>query len=314
MKCSICNSDNTTPLHSLYDDRYGYHGLFNSVKCLSCHHVIIEETFSSDSLESLYSVNYPRSLFDVENYRPLEKVVGFKAWLNGAYNSPYQWVPEKVRILDIGCGFGQSLGYHRDRGCDVYGVEADKNILRVAEKHDFKVHVGIFNPHIYEDEYFDYITMEQVIEHFDDPVKILKGIRKILKPGGVVLISTPNSNGWGAKLFGQKWINWHAPYHLNLFSIKSLKVAVDKSGFTLDYCRTITNSDWLLYQWLHLITFPKMGKTSSFWSIGQPKSLLQKILSKLVDILHMTKLNHLVTRFFDSLGIGDNIFVILKKL
>jgi hypothetical protein len=48
----------------------------------------------------------------------------------------------------------------------------------------------------------------------------------------MVIIGTPNANGWGARVFGRYWINWHAPYHLHFFN------AID------GYCRAARDCPW----------------------------------------------------------------------
>jgi 2-polyprenyl-3-methyl-5-hydroxy-6-metoxy-1,4-benzoquinol methylase len=263
-KCPVC-SNAVRHYKTLFDDRYGYPGLFQLTRCDHCGHMSLQTTFSPGSLTRLYTDYYTRSAIRLEDYHPHKEVSGFRAWLNGERCSAYAWVPENVRVIDIGCGFGETLGYHKERGCEVYGVEADENIRRVAERYGFKVHVGLFDPDLYEPGSFDYVTMDQVIEHMSNPVEALRGVARVLKPGGVAILSTPNANGWGARLFGRYWINWHAPYHLHHFSGKSMAMAAEQAGMALEQVRIITSSEWLFYQWIHLVTFPKMGVPSSFW-------------------------------------------------
>lgn len=314
MNCPICNSIKTELIYELYDDRYGYKGHFTLLKCTSCSHKFIDYHFTSTELGDLYSNYYPRSNMKVENYSELKYEKNFKSWFNGEARSAYTYVPKNVRVLDIGCGFGQSLGYHQNRGCDVYGVEADENIRRVADKFGFNVKVGLFDSDDYEHDFFDYVTMDQVIEHITKPLDVLTGINSILKPNGTCILSTPNSNGWGAKIFGKKWINWHAPYHLQHFSKKSIKIIAKKACFEIESIKTITSSEWLYYQWIHVAIFPKAGEKSMFWDGKTQKSQIkQKIILKLLAILHKTKFNHILTRFFDAIGIGDNYIIILKK-
>jgi len=299
---------------SLYDDRYGYPGEFVLRKCTGCGHRFLEHEFSRNLLNNLYTLYYPRSSFSLEQFRPRKEVKGFRAWLNGSRRSAYCWVPPKVRVLDIGCGFGESLAYHAARGCEAYGVEVDENIKRVAERFGFKVHVGPFAPEVYRPDFFDYVTMDQVLEHVVDPVETLRGVEQILRPGGKVIISTPNSNGWGAYLFGRRWINWHAPYHLHHFSVQSMKLAAEKAGLAVAQVRTITMSEWLLYQWIHVMLFPKPGELSSFWSPEKSKAALDRIWIKAMTLIHHSKINHLITRMFDQFGIGDNrLFSLIKK-
>jgi 2-polyprenyl-3-methyl-5-hydroxy-6-metoxy-1,4-benzoquinol methylase len=313
MGCKICHNEVVLD-RKLYDDRYGYQDFFDIFKCNSCGHKFINAEFASTQLVELYTDYYPRSTFDVTNYKPAQGAHGFSAWLNGVARSAYCWVPENVRVLDIGCGFGETLGYHKARGCDVYGVEADENIRRVAGKFGFNVHVGLFDPSLYESGFFDYVTMDQVIEHVTDPVKTMKGVAAVLKTGGYAILSTPNSNGWGTKVFGKKWLNWHAPYHLQHFSVESMKIAAGMAGLTVEKYRTITSSEWLYYQWLHLLTYPRMGEPSAFWSHSKGVTKSRILFMTLVGLIHKTKINHIVTRFFDALGLGDNYLFFLKKI
>ena len=251
---------------------------------------------------------------DIESYKPHSERGGYSAWFNGLKSSAFRWVPKNIRVLDIGCGFGQSLGYHLARGCDVYGVEADENIRRVISKFGFKVHVGLFDDGNYEANSFDYVTMDQVVEHVTNPVSTLKGVARILKPGGTAILSTPNAQGWGAKVFGKGWINWHTPYHLQFFSKRSIELAAKQAGLILVEVKTITNSEWLFYQWIHLVMYPKLSEPSSFWSPDKGRlTVSQKFSIKVLSLIHRTKINHLLTRFFDGLGYGDNFVFVLKK-
>lgn len=312
--CPVCRlTTHLKILKKLFDDRYGYKGKFPLLRCNNCGHKFLQVTFSSEQISTLYSQYYPRSSLKVETYRPHEESRGINAWLNGVRKSAYCWVPPNVRVLDIGCGFGETLAYHKKRGCDVYGVETDENIRRIAEKFGFNVHVGLFDPAVYEPAFFDYVTMDQVIEHVTDPIATLKGIAKILKPGGMAILSTPNPNGWGARIFGRKWINWHVPYHLQHFSPKSLEIAAKKAGLVIKRCVTITSSQWLYYQWLHLVTYPHIGKPSPFWSPKTDMVFWQKVAVKITSLVHSTKINHIITRVFDALEVGDNLIFVLKK-
>lgn len=310
--CRICGG-NIDFKSRLYDDRYGYPGLFDLYKCSACEHGFINCDFDAVQLAELYTDYYPRSTYDVTKYKPAEGAHGFSAWLNGVTRSAYCWVPEKVRVLDIGCGFGETLSYHKARGCDVYGVEVDENIRRYADIYGFNVQVGLFNPEQYEEDFFDYVTLDQVIEHVTDPVGTLRGVGRILKPGGVAILSTPNSNGWGAKVFRNRWINFHAPYHLHHFSDKSMHIIADNAGLEIEWIKTLTSSDWLHHQWNHALIFPRMGEPSPYWSPKVKRGFKVKLTLAFLSVLHRTKINHLITRLCDTLGIGDNYLFFMRK-
>lgn len=313
MNCPICHSLSIRSIGERYDDRYGFPGYFSLLTCIECEHQFLNASFTANQLKSLYSQYYPRTSFKSEDHRPHQEEKGLKAWLDGLNSSAFRWIPPNVRILDIGCGFGEALGYHKARGCEVYGVEADANIIRVAEKFGYNVEVGLFDADRYIPNSFDYVTLDQVFEHVQNQAEVLRGIAKILKPGGWVILSLPNAEGWGAKLFGRKWINWHAPYHLHFFSIKSMQLTAEKAGLVLEETKTLTASAWLHFQWIHLLTCPLEGIPSSFWASNGRNGFAKKIIIKIFSILHYFKINCLITRLFDALGMGDNRLYFLRK-
>lgn len=310
-RCPVCGSADTVVQRVLFDDRYGYPGYFRLFECTNCSHGFLENDFDAAELGNLYSNFYPRRSLRLEDHVPHRERSGFWAWLDGEQRSAFRWVPPGVRVLDIGCGFGESLGYHRARGCDAYGVEADSNIQRVAERFGYNVHVGLFDPSNYDPESFDYVTMDQVIEHVTDPIATLSDVKRVLKPGGRLVLSTPNFQGWGPRVFGDRWIHWHAPYHLQLFTRKSMAAVAAATGFRLDVARTITTSEWLGFQWSHLLESPRMGQPSEYWGSGNPSG--PRRLRQFLWYAHQLKLDHLITRTFDALRLGDGYVFVLTR-
>lgn len=313
-KCPICHNGSSRVRRTIYDDRYGYKGQFHLLQCSSCGHLFLDATFTADELNELYTYFYPRSQFNLTDFRPLKVTRGIRSWLEGMHAHPFFWIPPKVKILDIGCGFGESLAYHKDRGCEAHGVEVDENILRVAEKYGLLAKCGLFSPENYQKQYFDYVTMEQVIEHVSDPVHTLRDILTVLKPEGTVIFSSPNPYSWASCIFGKKWLNWHTPYHLHLFSKKSICLAAEKAGFTFCKIQTLTPSIWIYFQLIHFLTWPRHGIPSSFWV---PNLKLQwpariKFFNAILWLLYRHRIFHVFTRFFDGIGIGDNYVVVLK--
>lgn len=298
---------------TLFDDRYGYPNCFSLRHCQVCGHRALDAQMTEQQLSDLYTNYYPRSSFDVARWSPPTETSSRRSWWRGLKSSAYRWVPRDVSVLDIGCGFGESLGYHRNRGCDAHGVEADRNILRVAERHGLNVKVGLFDASAYTSASFDVVTLDQVIEHLSDPLPVLRGIHTVLKPNGVLVVSTPNAGGWGARFFRHRWVHWHAPYHQQFFSTQSINEAARKAGFVVEKKQTVTNSAWLDFQWQHLIGFPTPGKPSMIWSAGSPRTLAQRVSLRLLRWIDRSGLNALITRVFDALELGDNTVFVLRK-
>jgi SAM-dependent methyltransferase len=193
-------------------------------------------------------------------------------------------------------------------------VEADENVLRVAEQFGLNITIGVFDPAAYEADYFDYVTLDQVLEHMTDPCAVLFDIKRVLRSGGRVIISAPNADGWGARLFRRRWINWHAPYHLHHFSRQSLLLAAKQAGLVLERIETITASEWLHYQWAHLATYPESGVPSVYWTPTAEQSRTVRIVLKGLLLLRRTGANHIITRLFDLFHLGDNCLYSLRKL
>ena len=140
------------------------------------------------------------------------------------------------------------------------------------------------------------------------------GISQVLKPGGTAIFSTPYSYSLPARIFGRTWMNWHTPYHLQHFSHASFRLACEKAGLELLKTRSITHSEWLRYQWLHSLRYPRIGQPSLFWAPREGNGLsFGNIRVRALNLMHRMKINHLLTRLFDLLGKGDNALYFVRK-
>jgi SAM-dependent methyltransferase len=141
---------------------------------------------------------------------------------------------EGGRLLDIGCGQGTFLTEMREAGWDVQGIEPDPNAAAVARANG----VPVVNEPLEEAPLtpasFDAVTMNHVIEHFHDPIEALRIAHRLLKPGGILWIATPNLASRGHALFGRDWIGLDPPRHLVLFTRSSLRCAVAATGFEFE--------------------------------------------------------------------------------
>jgi 2-polyprenyl-3-methyl-5-hydroxy-6-metoxy-1,4-benzoquinol methylase len=311
--CPACGAVTTVRFRRIYDDRYGYPGYFQMNGCRACGHLHVGQAFEPRHLTRLYSQFYPRARMTLEDFVPFAETSGLRSWWNGDRASAFRWVPRHVRVLDIGCGFGQTLEYHQRRGCEVYGVEADENIRRVAERFGFKVHVGLFDPTLYEPGYFDYVTLDQVVEHSTDPLSLLKGVARVLKPGGTVIASTPNPASLTARILGKYWLHWHVPYHLQFYTTRSMSALAAKAGLELERTCTATSSEWLYYQELHFFAFPYPGVRSGFWAPDPERRFFERKIHRILSFLHRMRFNHAASRVLDALGVGDNRLYFLRK-
>lgn len=312
MTCPICSAEQVFLVQTLYDDRYGYPGRFELFHCRECGHSFLRNEFGQEDLVKLYTQYYPRREYD-STQQQLQRNGPLRAWWHGERRSAFRWVDRPGRVLDIGCGAGQSLAYLRAKGCEVRGVEADEESRAFAVEQGFEIDAGTFNPQVYEPEEFDYVTMDQVIEHMIDPIDALRGVASILKPGGKLIMSTPNASGWGRVVFGARWINWHAPYHLNFFSRDSMRRACNEVGLQVERVAVVTPATWLAYQWRHILSYPDEGEASIFWQGGKSWRFRRRLAEYGLRKSHSLGVDHIITRFFDLVGVGDNVVFVVSK-
>lgn len=96
-------------------------------------------------------------------------------------------------VLDAGCGTGWFSKGAADRGAKVTSMDLGENLLeQVAKKCDSKRVVGSILEMPFEKDQFDYVVSSEVIEHTPDPYQAFNEIYRVLKPGGTMVLSTPN--------------------------------------------------------------------------------------------------------------------------
>ena len=91
-----------------------------------------------------------------------------------------------------------------------------------------------------------------------------------------------------------------------------MQVAANRAGLHAQPLGTVTSSEWLKYQWIHLATRPKPGQPSKFWANKGGYTFLERGVYRIASLLHRTRVNHLLTRLFDALGAGDSQVVLLR--
>jgi len=99
------------------------------------------------------------------------------------------------RLLDIGCAFGFLLEEARNRGWQTFGIEPNETVGRIARDKGLDVRIGHFPEVNFEPMQFDVVCLMDVLEHLDDPDAIIRNIRKVLRPGGLLVLNVPNGEG-----------------------------------------------------------------------------------------------------------------------
>lgn len=137
---------------------------------------------------------------------------------------------EPGSLLDIGCGAGVFLSVARSRW-RTKGVELCTWAVREArQKFQLDVHEGTLEDAGLKDDSFDAVTMLDVIEHLPNPRETLEQVRRVVRPGGIVFVMTPDIGSPVARLMGSWWWGLR-PAHLYYFNRRNLSELLGNTGF-----------------------------------------------------------------------------------
>jgi|GEM_PF-638788 len=210
----------------------------------------------------------------------------------------------KPRLLDVGCGLGFFLKEIEDQ-FEIYGVEISTFQAQFArERLGLNVFCGTLLQANYPDDYFDVVTLWEVIEHLPDPIEHIKEINRILKPGGLLALSTPNFSGLTSIVTKEKWHLYDPKEHLYYFSPKSIKNILQGSGFQ------ITNifSDNINIPNIVKCLQREEIESAQIWE--ERKAYLHKIESNRV----LKYIKKIINYFLNLIQKGDNLRVYAKKV
>ena len=220
--CEVCEADDFAPLFSLAGDRGSYR------QCRACGMVALDTTAAYDYAGPDYVEALLRQALSGERLyaRILDHVERHHA---------------VGTLVEVGCSVGTQLHIAKKRGWEVLGFELNPDCPPIAE-HLYRVEVrGTDFTTLDEKDLADVVLMNQFIEHVPDPRPFLAACRRVLRPGGLVAMATPNWNF--AAPFA--WLHQRAgvplppidhirpPQHVRLYSPRSMATLAERNGFLL---------------------------------------------------------------------------------
>lgn len=241
------------------------------VECADCRMMFTSPRPSAESFDEHYPPDYPQHNLKPRKRRwhtPLREM--WQRWLLRSYRGysgesrgrirataferlarPFldAYTPPlhgQRRLLDVGCGVGDYLDRMRRLGWTALGVERSPRASAVARSH--------FGAPVLEADFprvdlppnsFDLVTAWQVLEHLDRPRQALAKMGELLAPGGRLMLTVPNCDGWAAHCFGPSWIGWDAPRHVTHFTPTTLRMMLEAEGFSILHLGTLSQSGWI---------------------------------------------------------------------
>ncbi|MDI6779052.1 MAG: class I SAM-dependent methyltransferase [Bacteroidota bacterium] len=243
VNCPVCNSTPEKLLWSIENADYR--------RCTTCDLVFESPRLTEEELKEYYS---KESYFISNNEKQSIGYIDYFSQCNlGLINEHFEIIKKysskqiKIKYLDVGSGPGSLVKLASDNGWEASGLEISKWAVDYAKKNNVNVIEGTLDGVKFIDESFDVISMFDVLEHLSDPYNNIGEIFRILKPGGVLVIETPNTSGFFARfLYKQNSEIVKPRAHICLYSPFTIKFLFSSFKFarvnitTFPYCRKYT--------------------------------------------------------------------------
>jgi len=220
--CIVCGDRRFTP-------RYGIAAMPQRlVSCDGCGLGRLEPVPDAHQIDAFYPEAYYGTR--AAKFEPLvEAMIRFIAARHVRFLA--RGLPRRARVLDIGCGRGVLLHALAGRGYEAYGVEISASAAAgVDPRFDVRVAADLADAG-YEAGFFDAVMIWHVLEHLPNPRKTLLEIRRILKPGGRLVVAVPNFSSWQARWAAEAWFHLDLPRHIYHFPLRALKTLLASTGF-----------------------------------------------------------------------------------
>ena len=217
--CIICNSKNLEAWAKL--------DYLEAKKCKDCGMISVNPHLNDEGLSKVYQDYFSHRLDEKELFEK-RKIM---------YKIDHDWVTKFInhgKMLDVGCSGGQFLSVFDPKKWERQGVEIDKDAAEFAKtEYGIPVSIGYF-PELSFEEKFDLVVIRGVIEHFSDPISVLKKCAEVLKPNGFLFITaTPVGNSFAFDVYREKWHLFTPLAHIHFFTVDLLSRVLKTFGMSL---------------------------------------------------------------------------------
>jgi len=239
VNCILCGIGDTKILFSK-KDKFGISTEeFNIVECKRCGLLYINPRPSIEEMNKFYPETYSwKETLEADSslaklVRRLEKSYRYHL-LKDEVSKVIKFTGKTSgRVLDIGCGTGDRLEVFRRKGFETFGVEPSDSADYGREYLKLNIIKGDLFSANFPEQFFDIITLYNVLEHTHNPVDVCNGVYRVLKEDGFLIIQLPNKDCLQYKIFRKRWSACDVPRDLYYFNIPTMDLLCKKTKFQI---------------------------------------------------------------------------------
>lgn len=224
-KCPACLSEKSVSA--------GAKNEYSINQCAACRTLFAEVAFEDEKtageVQELYDHYYDAAKFDLHPAVAisLQKVM-----------DSFEAFRQTGKLLDIGFGEGGLLRVAEKNNWACYGTELSPQSLKYGEEQGWTVSKDALNDSRFPKEGFDVVTLIELIEHVPNPDDFLQTAYSLLCPGGLLYLTTPNTQSINRRWLGLDWSVISPPEHITIWSPEGIKKALARNKFTPKEIRT----------------------------------------------------------------------------
>ncbi len=234
-RSGICNLCGRSDFRTIYDfQRY------RLVACKDCYLHFLFPPISTSELKDIYSKEYYLSpdsnLYGYSDYRKDVDLIVYTSIRR--FTELERSFPARGLLLDAGCAHGYFLDVARLHEWKTIGVETHADaVTHAVQRLGLDVRMGDLFQQRFPDNHFDVVTCWDLIEHLTDPQMFFREVNRILKPGGVFELTTPDIDSLPSRIMRRRWMGIKSREHLFFFSKKTLGQYFQNNKFSIMSCR-----------------------------------------------------------------------------
>jgi SAM-dependent methyltransferase len=244
--CPACGGKNYQPQF----EKLG----FTYVLCAGCNTLFVNPRPPAQLLTEFYTKSNSSSFWVNEFFKPVAEARREKIFIPRA-EYVRNTLPEKSQgvIGDIGAGFGLFLEEMARfwPSARLVAIEPSPEMVTICQEKGLEVIPCVMEDVQGWDGQFDLLTSFELFEHLYNPGSFVKKVRQLLRPGGYLLLTTLNGEGFDIQILWDKSKSVSPPHHLNFFNPRSIVMLLGANNFSVDKVDTPGKLDWNIVEGMY---------------------------------------------------------------